>query len=114
VQRRGDKQDLTTLRVGQTLHVVGVRRADGSIDARQIQIKDDAPMGAFEIEGSMGGLKGLCPAVSFKVNGYAIATSGATAFPNAACDSFKNGDKVRVKGLRQADDSVNATSVERR
>lgn len=62
----------------------------------------------------MGGLKGSCPAVTFKVNGYAIATSGAIAFPNAACSSFKNGDKVRVNGLRQPDDSVNATSVEKR
>lgn len=50
VQRRGDKQDLGTLRIGQTLHVIGVRRADGSIDARQIQIKDDATLGEFEIE----------------------------------------------------------------
>jgi hypothetical protein len=113
VQRRGDKQDLSTLRLGQTLHVVGVRRADGSIDARLIQIKDDAPSGEFSIEGSMGGLKGSCPSVTFKVNGYSIATGASTAFPNAACSSFKNGDKVRVKGLRQADESVNATSVEK-
>jgi hypothetical protein len=61
----------------------------------------------------MGGLKGSCPSVTFKVNGYSIATNGSTAFPNAACASFKNGDKVRVKGLRQADESVNATSVEK-
>jgi hypothetical protein len=113
VQRRGDKQDLGTLRPGQTLHVIGVRRADGSIDARLIQIKDDAPSGEFSIEGSMGGLKGSCPSLTFKVNGYSIASSGSTAFPNAACGSFKNGDKVRVRGIRQTDESVNATSIEK-
>jgi hypothetical protein len=113
VQRRGDKQDLSTLRLGQTLHVIGVRRSDGSIDARQIQIKDDAPSGEFSIDGSMGGLKGTCPSLTFKVNGYSIASNGSTAFPNAACSSFKNGDKVRVKGIRQADESVNATSIEK-
>jgi hypothetical protein len=113
VQRRGDKQDLSTLRLGQTLHVIGVRRSDGSIDARLIQIKDDAPSGEFSIDGSMGGLKGSCPSLTFKVNGYEIASNGSTAFPNAACSSFKNGDKVRVKGIRQPDESVNATSIEK-
>jgi hypothetical protein len=113
VQRRGDKQDLSTLRLGQTLHVIGVRRSDGSIDARLIQIKDDAPSGEFTIDGSMGGLKGSCPSLTFKVNGYSIASNGSTAFPNAACSSFKNGDKVRVRGIRQADESVNATSIEK-
>lgn len=113
VQRRGDKQDLGTLRLGQTLHVIGVRRSDGSIDARLIQIKDDAPSGEFSIDGSMGGLKGSCPNLTFKVNGYSIASNGSTSFPNAACDSFKNGDKVRVRGIRQADESVNATSIEK-
>jgi hypothetical protein len=113
VQRRGDKQDLGTLRLGQTLHVIGVRRSDGSIDARLIQIKDDATSGEFQIDGSMGGLKGSCPSLTFKVNGYSIASNGSTAFPNAACSSFKNGDKVRVRGIRQADESVNATSIEK-
>ena len=113
VQRRGDKQDLSTLRLGQTLHVIGVRRSDGSIDARLIQIKDDAPSGEFSIDGSMGGLKGSCPNLTFKVNGYSIASNGSTAFPNAACSSFKNGDKVRVKGIRQTDESVDATSMEK-
>ncbi len=113
VQRRGDKQDLGTIRLGQTLHVLGVRRSDGSIDARLIQIKDDAPSGEFSIDGSMGGLKGSCPNLTFKVNGYSIAANGATAFPNAACGSFKNGVKVRVRGIRQADESVNATSIEK-
>jgi hypothetical protein len=114
VQRRGDKQDLSALRTGQTLHVVGVRQGDGSIDARQLQIKDDAPSGEFEIEGSMGGLRGTCPSLTFKVNGFSIATTSATSFPTDGCSSFKNGDKVRVRGLRQADESVIATEVARR
>jgi hypothetical protein len=47
------------------------------------------------------------------VNGYSIASTGSTVLPNAACGSFRNGDKVRVKGIRQADESVNATSIEK-
>ena len=78
VQRRGDRQDLSTLRTGMTVHVVGDRRPDGSIDARRLQIKDDAPGGEFEIEGSMGGLRGSCPTITFVVNGDVIEATSIT------------------------------------
>jgi hypothetical protein len=111
VKRRGDVQTLDTLKVGQTLHVVGDRQADGSLIARKIEIDDDATGGEFEIEGSVGGLKGTCPAVQFGVNGFSVATSASTTFEGGACSALKSGDKVTVKGTRQADGSVAATRV---
>jgi len=111
VKRRGDVQTLDTLKVGQTLHVVGDRQADGSLIARKIEIDVDATGGEFEIEGSVGGLKGTCPAVQFGVNGFSVATSASTTFEGGACSALKSGDKVTVKGTRQADGSVAATRV---
>jgi hypothetical protein len=111
VQRRGDSQTLDTLALGQTLHVVGTRKSDGSIDARLIEIVDDATGGAFEIQGSIGGLKGACPALTFGINGYSIVTSGSTAFQGGTCSALKNGSKVTVDGTKNADGSVAATSV---
>jgi hypothetical protein len=113
VKRRGDVQTLDELKVGQSLHVVGDRRPDGSIDARKIEINDDATGGEFTIEGSVGGLKGACPTVSFGVNGFSVTTSSLTVFEGAACSSLKSGDKVTVKGLKQADGSVAATNVKK-
>lgn len=113
VKRRGDVQTLDTLKVGQTLHVIGTRRSDGSIDARQIEIEDDAEGGEFEIQGALGGLKGTCPAVSFGVNGFSITTNATTTFDAGACSALKNGDKVEVKGTRQSDGSVIATRVKK-
>ncbi len=113
VKRRGDVQTLDELKVGQSLHVVGDRQPDGSLDARKIEINEDAIGGEFEIAGSVGGLKGACPAVSFGVNGFSVTTSSATVFEGAACSSLKSGDKVTVKGLKQADGSVAATSVKK-
>jgi hypothetical protein len=113
VKRRGDFQTLETLRLGQTLHVVGTRRSDGSIDARLIEIDDDAAGGEVEIEGSVGGLKGACPSLSFGINGYAIATNASTAFDGVACPAMKNGDKVKVTGTKQGDGSVLATKVKK-
>jgi hypothetical protein len=113
VKRRGDVQTLDALKTGQILHVIGVRQSNGSIDARRIEIDDDAPGGEFEIEGSLGGLKGTCPAVSFGVNGFTVVTNSSTVFDGIACSALKSGDKISVKGVRQADGSVVATRVKK-
>ena len=114
VRRRGDVQTLAALAIGQTVHAVGTRLTAGSIVAKMLQIKDDGPLGAFVIEGSLGGLKGTCPAFTFGVNGYSIATSAATTYvpaPVSGCGDLKNGMKVEVEGTRQTDGSVLATKV---
>jgi hypothetical protein len=117
VQRRGDVQTLDALALGQTVHAVGARQADGSIVARKLQIKDEEAGGAFVIEGSLGGLKGTCPVISFGVNGYSVTTSGATLYypatpaPGLKCEDLKSGTKVEIEGTRQADGSVLATKV---
>ncbi len=110
VQRRGDTQDLDDLVVGMRLHVVGTRQQDSSILARKVQIKDDAAGGKFEIEGSMGGVKGTCPSLTFSVNGYAVTTDAGTAF-TPACSTFKSGTKATVEGVMQSNGSIKATSV---
>ena len=111
VKRRGDFQTLNELKVGQSLHVIGVRQSDGSIDARLIEIDDDAAGGEFEIEGALGGLKGTCRAIQFSVNGFSVTTSASTTFADGTCSALKSGTKVNVKGLRQTDGSVAATKV---
>jgi hypothetical protein len=117
VQRRGDVQTLADLAVGQTIHAVGTRQADGTLVARKLQIKDDEPEGAFLIEGSLGGLKGTCPVMSFGVNGYTVKTSAATRYypdvpaPGATCEDLKSGTKIGVEGKRQPDGSVLAEKV---
>jgi hypothetical protein len=110
VRRKGDVQTLAALTTGMTLHVEGIRQSNASLLARMIQIKDDATGGAFEIEGSMGGLKGTCPAMTFGVNGFSIFTDASTVF-TPACSTFKSGTKVSVKGVVQTNGSVKATSV---
>lgn len=110
VRRKGDVQTLAALTTGMTLHVEGIRQSNASLLARMIQIKDDATGGAFEIEGSMGGLKGTCPAMTFGVNGFSIFTDASTVF-TPACSTFKSGTKVSVKGVVQSNGSVKATSV---
>ena len=117
VQRRGDVQTLAAVANGQIVHAVGVRQADGPLLARKLQIKDDAPDGLFVIEGSLGGLKGACPAITFGVNGFAVTTSDTTKYfpdPGTKCGDLKSGMKIEVEGTRQADGSVLAAKVTRK
>lgn len=117
VQRRGDVQTLAAIANGQIVHAVGVRQADGSLLARKLQIKDDAPDGPFAIEGSLGGLKGTCPAITFGVNGFTVKTSDTTKYfpdPGTTCGDLKSGMKIEVEGTRQADGSVLAAKVTRK
>jgi len=112
VRRRGDVQDLSVLQIGMTLHVVGDRQPDGSINARMIQIKDDAVGAPFEIEGSMGGVQGSCPTLTFGVNGFSVFTDAATVF-TPACSEFKSGTKAKITGIVQTNGAVKATSVQK-
>lgn len=111
VKRRGDTQTLNELRVGMDLHVIGTRQSDGSLDARRIEIRDDATGAEVEIAGSAGGVSGSCPALSFGINGYSIRTNASTAFEGITCAALKSGTKVIVNGISQADNSVVATKV---
>jgi hypothetical protein len=113
VKRRGDVQTLNELKVGMDVHVVGTRQADGSLDARKIEINDDEAGKEFEIEGSAGGVSGSCPVLSFGINGYAIKTNAATTFQGITCAAMKSGTKVTVKGIVQGDGSVLATLVKK-
>jgi hypothetical protein len=117
VQRRGDVQTLAAVANGQIVHAVGVRQANGSLLARKLQIKDDAPDGPLVIEGSLGGLKGTCPAITFGVNGFTVKTSDTTKYfpdPGTTCGDLKSGMKIEVEGKRQADRSVLAAKVTRK
>jgi len=117
VRRRGNPLTLAALQVGQTLEVEGTRRTDGSIDAQKITIEDDENEDEddeLELEGTMSGLTGTCPALSFIVNSRQVATNGSTQFDKTACSAFRSGDRVEVKGTSRTDGSVLATRLRKK
>jgi hypothetical protein len=67
-----------------------------------------------ELNGSVQGLSGKCVNVRFTVAGTVVTTSRDTKFKGGSCADLENGDKVEVKGLKQADGSVAADEVRRR
>ena len=50
----------------------------------------------------------------FTLPGSVVTTNKDTRFRRGSCDDLESGDRVDVKGRRQADGSVVAKEVERR
>ena len=67
-----------------------------------------------DMEGTVSGLSGTCPSLTFMVRGRPVQTTSATSFSHAACTSIQNNAVVEVKGQRLADGTLQATSVELR
>jgi len=124
--------DLTCagLAAGDALLVEGVRQANGSVLAREVNRStgvasdDDAVVADddndndndngqdVDMTGSLGVRPaGSCPVVTFTLNGTTVATSGATRFNDVSCASLTTGDVLRVKGLRQSNGSIAASEV---
>lgn len=120
--------DLTcaSLAVGDALRVEGVRQANGSVLASEVNRStgvasddddnDDSDDSRQEVDmtGSLGVRPaGACPVVTFTLNGATVATSGTTRFDDVSCTSLAAGDVLRVKGLRQSNGSIAASEVKK-
>ena len=124
----------STLVNGVEVEVEGVRQANGIVLASRVENKaadddddddddnpnrgpgpgdDDRHGGEARLEGSIGGLGGACPSIGFSVAGSTVSTSASTRFDDA-CSSLKNGDRVEVRGVRQANNVVAASRVEKK
>jgi hypothetical protein len=56
----------------------------------------------IEIDGEVASLLGICPLVTFSVDGRSITTNLTTDFRDGRCSDLSNGDDVTVRGRVQA------------
>jgi hypothetical protein len=117
----------STLQNGVQVEVEGVRQANGVVLASRVENKtadddddddendDDGDRhgGEARLEGALAGLGGACPSITFSVSGSSVSTSASTRFGDA-CGSLKNGDRVEVRGVRQSNNAVAASRVEKK
>ena len=62
-----------------------------------------------EAEGTISGLVGACPAVTFTVGAVKVSTTAATTFTGGTCQQLANSGKAAVAGTKQPDASSKAT-----
>lgn len=77
---------------GTKVEVTGVKQADGSIMAKEVELDLD------ELEGAIAELSGTCPAVTFKIGTTTVTTSASTTFSEVACTALANGTSVELEG----------------
>jgi hypothetical protein len=70
------------------------------------------PPQTTQLSGTLSGLSGKCPSVSFVVSSKTVTTSGATAFTGNACKDLKNGRSTSVTGAVQLNGTVLAAIVD--
>lgn len=64
-----------------------------------------------DLVGSLSGLAGKCPAVTFRLNGKTIAASQSTAYDRKSCSSLGKAKQVEVKGTTQSNGSIAAQTI---
>lgn len=98
--------------VGDRIHIVVTLNGNSArLDDEHRDDDDGDDDDDNEIEGLVAGLMGVCPAITFTVNGVTVTTSMVTRF-EAPCSQITNGRRVEVDGMRQPNGSIAATEVE--
>lgn len=71
------------------------------------------PVREIELEGSIQSLSGICPTITFRVDGRSVFTTADTKFKDGSCRALRNGSEVEVRGTLLSDGTVRAERVER-
>jgi len=110
------------LKNGVKVQVTGTTRTDGLLVASKVVVEEEKTGTAYEGKGTIGGLSGSCPTVTFSLtlatvvssSTVTVYTNTATVFSGGGCsDLMKTGLKVLVKGTKQTDGKVLATKIEK-
>lgn len=108
----GSSPSFADLQNGDEVHVKGAPRATCVYAERVNFDDDDDDAGEFEAEGTISGLTGTCPAITFTLAGKTFRTNSSTEFKGGACAAIANGNTVEAEGAVQTDGSVLAKKVE--
>lgn len=125
IQHGGTTIALADIHVGDRVHVHGTA-SGATVVASTIEVQNfasgapppnaapgDDHGGEAELSGPVSGKSGGCPSITFTVASTNVSTNGSTDFKDTTCAALANGDRVEVKGTRQADSSVLAARVEK-
>ncbi len=72
----------------------------------------ESPRADYEEKGAVSELAGICPQVTFRVNGRLVLTHAGTEWEDGTCQELDNGRRVEVDGTLRADGALIAHEVE--
>lgn len=108
----GRVKSLADLRVGDRVEVKGTEQSDGSVLAREVEREDDDDDDEAELEGL---IESISPP-DLRVAGRTVRTDASTKIERddkrISLADLRVGERVEVKGVRQADGSILARKIE--
>lgn len=117
-----DNTTCANLAKGDAVSVEGTKQTDGSILATEVEKKNGGGTGSgssgsgkTSSTGTISGVSGTCPAVSFTMNGGKVSTNASTKYDDglscAALSTVPASTKLEVDGTKQTDGSVLASEI---
>ena len=113
---------LADIEVGDHVQVRGTGDEAGTtLTATEIKVEDtgndnddndETPETTEPLKGTVAGLSGTCPALTFTIGTKTVHTNASTVFDDVTCATLANGNIVEVTGTTQADASILASKVE--
>ena len=97
---------------GDRAEVGGIVQSDGTVLATKVEVNKGDQDKEAELKGTISGLSGACPAVTFSLGGKVVKTNAATRFNDGACARLANGMQAEAEGTIQGDGSLLATKVQ--
>lgn len=89
---------------------IGTKNADGSINAVRVKIAPALPP-LTHVEGTISGLGGTCPALTFTLSGTTVHTTDKTRFEGGTCADVKEGGRAGAAGPKDAGGAITAEHV---
>src|SRR5215469_13019064 len=89
----------------------GPTTADRATSANTPATANQAVARPVALRGTLAGLTGACPTVTFMVDSTSVSTTASTTVTGGGCSDLASGVGVRVVGTPQSDGSVVATSI---
>jgi hypothetical protein len=62
-------------------------------------------------DGELRGLSGSCPAIRFELKRRIVIADSRTKYRDVRCQSLRNGDDVKVKGVLLSDGTIRADEI---
>lgn len=111
--------ELSTIAAGDRVEAKGTLTG-GTVTATQVRLENEktgtsggAATGAtIEISGAISSRRGTCPSITFNVGTTVVSTNERTQFEDGTCARALDNVMVEVKGTRQANGSLLASSIE--
>jgi hypothetical protein len=112
----GVRVHIQATRTGTTITATDVAVQTDTGESGQNGNNDDHGGGdnhATELTGTVAGLSGTCPALTFMLGTTTVMTTASTKFEDVTCATLANGARVEVTGTKQSSGTVVASAVEK-